>query len=66
MGYVNRRSCCYHTAVPGRMIGYVNGRSCCCHTAISGRALESDKRAQFMKCKIRKDRLVGWLVTEEM
>ena len=36
MGYMNERSRCCHTAVPGRMIGYVNGRSCCCHTAVLG------------------------------
>ena len=36
MGYMNGRSCCCHTAIPGEMMGYVNGRSHCCHTAVFG------------------------------
>ena len=36
MGYMNGRSRCCHTAVPGGMMGYVNGRSRCCHTAVLG------------------------------
>ena len=41
-------------------MGYVNRRSHCCHIAVSGGALESGKRAQLTKCRMRKDRLVGW------
>ena len=36
MGYVNKKSCCYHTAVPDEMMGYVNGKSRCCHIAVFG------------------------------
>ena len=62
MGYVNERSCCCHSTVPGGMMGSVIGKSCYCHIIVPGGALESGKRAQFTECKMRKDRLVGYIV----
>ena len=60
MGYVNGRSHCCHTAVFGRMIDYIYGRSRCCQTAVPSGALESGKRGQLTKSRMRKGRLVGW------
>ena len=60
MGYVNARSRCCHIAVLGGMMGFINGRSRCCYTAVSGEALESGRRAQLTKSRMRNGRLVGW------
>ena len=59
MGYVNEKSRCCHTAISSERMGYVSRRSCCCHTAVPNGALESGKRAQLTKCRMRKGRLVG-------
>ena len=58
LGYMNKKFYFCHIVVSGEMIGYVNGKSCCCYTAIPDKVLKSGKRAQLMKCRMRKDKLV--------